>query len=35
MPNVDFSQFDHAREEQHEETAEEAKAPTGTDLKWD
>jgi hypothetical protein len=37
MPDVDFSQFDHAREEHHDhhETAEEEKAPSGSDLKWD
>jgi hypothetical protein len=39
MPEVDFSQFDHAREEHHHETetAEEEKAPSGSgsELKWD
>lgn len=34
MPDVDFSQFDHARDD-HEEAAEETKAQSGTDLKWD
>lgn len=32
MPEVDFSQFDHAREEREEESA--AK-PLDTELKWD
>jgi len=34
MPDVDFSQFDHAREER-EEATEEVKAQSGSDLKWD
>jgi hypothetical protein len=35
MPDVDFSQFDHAREE-GEETEEQVKAtPSGSELKWD
>jgi hypothetical protein len=37
MPDVDFSQFDHVREEGVEETTEPVKAatPSGTELKWD
>lgn len=36
MPDVDFSQFDHVREEGGEEATEQVKAtPTGTELKWD
>jgi len=34
MPDVDFSQFDHAREER-EEATEEVKTQSGSDLKWD
>lgn len=34
MPDVDFTQFDHAREER-EEATEEVKAQSGSDLKWD
>ena len=35
MPDVDFSQFDHVRDEQHEETTEEIKGSSSSDLKWD
>ncbi len=37
MPNVDFSQFDHAREENGEHVEETAKTETTVDseLKWD
>ncbi len=34
MPGVDFSQFDHAREER-EEVAEAKTAPVDSELKWD
>jgi hypothetical protein len=34
MPEVDFSQFDHAREE-HAETVEAKTNGTDTELKWD
>jgi hypothetical protein len=35
MPGVDFSQFDHPREEQQVETAEAKTSTVNTELKWD
>ena len=35
MPDVDFSQFDHAREEQHVEATESKPAGSDSELKWD
>jgi hypothetical protein len=36
MPGVDFTQFDHVREEHAEQADEATKAsPVGSELKWD
>ncbi len=35
MPEVDFTQFDHAREEREEETAAVKPPALDTELKWD
>lgn len=37
MPDVDFTQFDHAHEQEHEETEAAGAKPTtlDTELKWD
>ena len=35
MPEVDFSQFDHAREEHHAETVEAKSTGGESELKWD